>query len=80
MSIEMLRAVLLWCTVIDFGLLAFWSLLLLLAHDGIHRLSRKWLCLSAEQFDAINFAGIIFFKTGVLLFNVVPYIALRIVG
>ena len=80
MSIEMVRAVLLWCTVINFGLLALWSLLFMLARDGVHRLASQWVGLSAEQLDAINFAGIIFFKTGVLLFNLVPYVALRIVG
>ena len=76
----MVRAVLLWCTVINFGLLAFWSLLIMLAHDWIHRLMSKWFRLSSEQFDAINFAGIVFFKVGVILFNLVPYVALRIVG
>ena len=40
----------------------------------------KWFRLPSEQFDAINFAGIVFFKVGVILFNLVPYVALRIVG
>jgi hypothetical protein len=33
-----------------------------------------------EQFGAINFAGIALYKLGILLFNLVPYVALRIVG
>ena len=80
MSIEMVRAVLLWCTVINFGLLLCGSLLFRLAHDWIHRLAGRWFRLSAEQFDAINYAGMVLFKTGVILFNLVPYVALRIVG
>jgi hypothetical protein len=32
-----------------------------------------------EQFDAINFAGIALYKLGILP-NLVPYVALRIVG
>ena len=76
----MVRAVLLWCTVINFGLLALWSLLFMLTRDGVHRLASKWVRVSAEQFDASNFAGIKFFQTGALLFNLVPYVALRIVG
>jgi hypothetical protein len=33
-----------------------------------------------EQFDAIHYAGMTVFKLGIILFNLVPYIALRIVG
>ena len=80
MSVEMLRAFLLWCTVINFGLLLFWGLLFTLAHDWTYRLIGKWVRLSVEQFDGINFAGIVIFKIGVFLFNLVPYIALRIAG
>jgi hypothetical protein len=36
--------------------------------------------LSTEQFDAVNFAGIALYKVGILLFNLVPWIALRIVA
>ena len=32
------------------------------------------------QFDAIHYAGMTVFKLGIILFNLVPYIALRIVG
>jgi len=39
----------------------------------------RWFRLSAEQFDAISFAGIVFFKTGIILFNLVPCISLHIV-
>ena len=34
----------------------------------------------AAQFDALHYAGIALYKIGILLFNLVPYIALRIVG
>jgi hypothetical protein len=40
----------------------------------------RWLRLSAERIDAINYAGIVLFKFGIFLFNLVPYIALRIVA
>jgi hypothetical protein len=35
--------------------------------------------LSVEQFDMLHYAGMSIFKIGILLLNVVPYIALRIV-
>jgi hypothetical protein len=39
-----------------------------------------WFRLSIEQFNAINFAGIVLYEMGIFLFNLAPFIALRIVG
>jgi len=36
--------------------------------------------LSAEHCDTINLTGIVLYKVGNILFFLVPYIALRIVG
>ena len=80
MSVEMVRAVLLWCTVINVGMLLWWGLLFLFARDWMYRFIGKWVRLSVEQFDGINFAGIIIFKIGVIFFNLVPYVALRMAG
>jgi hypothetical protein len=79
MDIEILRSTLGWCTVINFGLLLWWALFILLAHDLVYRLHSRWFKLSVEQFDAIHYTGMAFFKIMVLLFNLAPYIALRIV-
>jgi hypothetical protein len=80
MSIEMARNALLWCTVLNYGLLVVWFLLYALAHEWLYRLWGRWFRLTAEQLDTINFAGIVLYKVGILLFNLVPYVALRIVG
>jgi len=80
MSVDVVRNFFLWCTVINYLVLAVWFLLLVLPHQWLYRLWGKWLRLTTEQFDAINFAGIALYKLGILLFNLVPYVALRIVG
>jgi hypothetical protein len=80
MSIDVVRNALLWCTVTNYVLLMVWFLLCVLAHQWFYRLCARWFRLTEEQFDAINFAGIAFYKLSILLFNLVPYIALRIVG
>jgi hypothetical protein len=80
MTIETLRDMLGWCAVINLGLLVWWFFFITVAHDWTYRLHRRWYKLSEEAFDAIHYAGIGLFKLGVLLFNVVPYLALRIVG
>ncbi len=81
MTIEIIRAVFAWCSVINIGLLIWWYLFFTLAHDWTYRYHTKWFKnLSVETFDAIHYAGIALFKIGILLFNLVPYFALRIVG
>ncbi len=79
MNIEQLRDMLLYCTVMNFALLALWGLLYLLPHEWWYRAAGRVFRLTPEQFDAISLAGIIFYKTGVLLFNLAPYLALRLV-
>ena len=80
MELETIRAFFAWCSVINMGLLLWWALFLLLAHDWTYRLHSKWFKISVEQFDAIHYAGIAIFKLGVFMFNLVPYFALRIIG
>jgi hypothetical protein len=79
MSIEVVGGVLLWCAIMNFALLAVWSLLFVMPHEWVYRLWSRWFRLSIEQFDAVNFAGIVLYKVGILLFNLIPYVALRIV-
>ena len=80
MSIEIVRDFLLCCTVINYGVLLVWFLFFMLAHDWIYQLHGKWFHLSVEQFDALHYAGMALYKIGTLLLNLIPYIALRIVG
>lgn len=80
MSVETLRGMLLWCTIINYGLLAFWGLLMLLPHGWIYRLWGRWFHCTDEHFDAISFAGIVIYKILIFVFNLVPLIALLIVA
>ena len=80
MSIEVVRSALLWCTFLNYALLLVWFLLFALPHNRLYRLWARWFRLTLEQFDAINFTGIVLYKAGILLLNLVPYVALRIVG
>jgi hypothetical protein len=50
------------------------------AHDWIHRFHGRWFRMSVEQFDAIHYTAMAVYKIGVLLFNLVPYVALRIIA
>jgi hypothetical protein len=79
MSIEVARDALLWCAIMNCGLLFVWFLLYWAPHEWLYRLWGHWFRMSPAQFDAVNFAEIVNYKVGILRFNLVPYIALRIV-
>src|SRR5215471_19288060 len=74
------RTILLWCTILNYGILLVWFLVFLLGHEWMYQWHGRWFQLSHEQFDALHYAGLAIYKVGILLFNLVPYVALRIVG
>jgi hypothetical protein len=80
MSLEVTRNVLLWCAVINYGILLVWFTIFVFARASIQRLHGRWFRLSGEQFDALHYAGMAIFKIGILLFNLAPCAALWIVG
>ena len=80
MTVEIIRDILGWCSVINVGLLLWWLLIFTMAHDWIYKMHGKWFKLSVERFDTIHYAGMAFFKICIFLFNIVPHLALRIVG
>jgi hypothetical protein len=80
MTLEVTRQFLLWCTVIDYGVLLVWFLVFVFAHDAIQKIHGRWFHFSGDQFDALHYGGMSLFKIGILLFNLVPLIALSILG
>ena len=80
LNIETARRIFLWCTVINYSVLLLWSAVFLFAHDWHYGLTTYWFRgVSAAQYDLVMFGGIAFFKILVILFNLVPYLALSIV-
>jgi hypothetical protein len=80
MSVEVVRDVLLWCSVINYAVLLSWFLAFRFAHDWMYRLHKRWFRIPVEQFDAIHYGSMAMYKIGVILFNLVPYVALLIVA
>ena len=76
MTIELVRDALLWCFIINIGILLYWFLFFTLAHDWVYQFHGKWFKLSVEKFDTIHYAGIAFYKICIFVFNIVPYFAL----
>jgi hypothetical protein len=79
MTVEVLQGVLAWSTVINYSVLLLWFLFFSLLRDWIYTIHTKWFTLSVETFNSIHYAGMAFFKLCIFIFNLVPYLALRIV-
>ena len=75
-----LGSFLLWCTIINYLVLLVWFAAFSVAHNWMVKLHGRWFRLTTAQFDAIHYGGMAVYKVGILLLNLVPYIALRIVA
>jgi ABC-type transport system involved in cytochrome c biogenesis permease subunit len=79
MTVELLQNALGWCALINLALLLWWFLFFALARDWAYRLHSRWFTIPADKFDSIHYSGMAIYKMGILFFNIVPYLALRIV-
>ncbi|MEA3188734.1 MAG: hypothetical protein QOD99_2564 [Chthoniobacter sp.] len=78
MTLELLKSVLGWCTIINLGILYLWFGVFVFAHDRLFRLHGRWFKIPVEKFDEIHYGNMARFKIGIILLNLVPYFALRI--
>ena len=79
MTLESIRDALASCSLINIVFLICWFLFMAMARDWVFRYHNKWFKLSVEAFDTMHYAGMGLYKMGIVLFNLVPYFALRIV-
>ena len=79
MDLELLKSFLLWCSVINIAILLVWFLAFVFAKEFVYALHHKWFQIPRDKFDAIHYSAMAYWKLSVFLFNLVPYIALRIV-
>jgi hypothetical protein len=77
---ELVRDVLGWSALINYAVLISWFLVFCFAHDWMYGLHGRWFKLSVERFDAIHYAAMAFYKLCIFVFNLAPYLALRIVA
>ena len=80
MTIEMMRSMLGWCSVINIGLLMFSSILLVSIRGVALRIHGKMFTLDEKYLSQAYFQYLAQYKIAIIVFNVVPYFALRIVG
>ena len=80
MSLELLRACFGWCTLIDLGILIIWFAAFAVARPAVFRVHSLWFDISEQRFNEIHYASMAYFKLTIFVFNLVPYLALRILA
>ncbi len=80
MTIETFRDFLGWCTLINFGILIVMTLALGLLRGKISTLHARMFGFNASLLPLEFYRFIAYYKMAVLIFNIVPYLALRVMA
>ena len=80
MTVDILREVLGWCAVINIGLLIFSAIFVVSLRGPISRIHAKMFNLNESDISLAYFRYLAQYKIAIIVFNIIPYFALRIVG
>lgn len=79
MSIYQIREMLMWCSIINAGLLIFSFVIVTAARKLVCRTHCKLFNITEQQFSGAIYSFIGVYKLLVFIFNIVPFIAISIV-
>ena len=80
MDVQTLTTFFMWCTIINGSILILWSMFFMFAPDFVYRIQYKWFPIPREIYNVVIYSFLGLFKIFFLVFNVVPYVALLILG
>ena len=80
MDIQTLTSFFMWCTILNAGILALWALFFLAAPDFVYRAQSKWFSISREHFELAFYGFMGIYKALFIIFVLIPWLALLIVG
>ena len=80
MTIETLRHFFAWCFVFNYAMLLLWFALHMGLHSWLTGLGRRFFNVAPEKYDSTTLKGMLFFKLAIFLFNLAPYLALRVIS
>jgi hypothetical protein len=69
-----------WCSVINIGMLTVGAVFLILLRAPISRIHARLFGLSEAEVSLVYFHYLAQYKTAIFIFNITPYIALRMMG
>ncbi|OXU14709.1 DUF6868 family protein [Sedimentisphaera salicampi] len=79
MTLIEIRNVLGWCSLINVLLIAFGALLVIALRSEMYKIHSKFFPMDEQQYSAVMFSCLGLYKLLIVVFNIVPYIALWIV-
>lgn len=80
MTLPQLQAFFGWCSVLNIGVLLATTLVLIPLRDPVSRLHARMTGLPESGLHRIYFQYLAFYKISIFVFNLVPYLALKLVG
>jgi len=80
MDIQTLTTFFMWCTIINGGIFILWAVFFVFATDFVYRIQSKLFPIPRETYNVVIYSFLGLFKIIFLVFNVVPCVALLIVG
>ncbi|MBT3585988.1 MAG: hypothetical protein HN509_13865 [Halobacteriovoraceae bacterium] len=80
MDLLILREFFMWSFCFSMGLLLWWFLFMALASDWVYSIHSKFFTVSREQFNAIQYAAMAYYKLSVILFFLTPYLVLYLMS
>lgn len=80
MEIQQLTEFFMWCSIINGGLLVFWTFWLLLVPDLVYRVQTTFFPMNRETFNTMMYGFLGAFKLAFIMLNLVPYLALVIIA
>jgi hypothetical protein len=79
MDIRTLTEFFKWCTIINVAVFIFSTIMIIAVPDFIYNAHGQMFNMPREAFDVVIYSFLGLYKIVILVFNLVPYVALRIV-
>ena len=80
MDVATIKSFFMWCMILNLGVLTLSSIICMFFADFSFKMNNKFFGISREAFNTLIPCFIGFYKVIVIVFSVVPYIALEIIG
>ncbi len=80
MSIQILTKFFMWCTILNAGFMLLSFVMVTFMGDIAYRIHSKWFPMPRETFNVVIYSFIGLYKILVFVFNIIPWIALTIIG
>jgi hypothetical protein len=80
MDIQTIQTFFMWCTILNAALLVLTGMVFTFAGDWVYCVQSKWYPISRDAFNVVIYSFIGLFKLFFMIFNLVPYVTLLIIG